>query len=62
MIDSAIMFLGGLYATLLAFRVVGVKAGDPKWEAWHRSWGRLLKGLGPALMIIAVLLLLIRNR
>jgi hypothetical protein len=60
-IDALIAFLGGAYCTYLAFR--GVPAGTAKageWQVWLASWGRLLKILGPILMITGLGQLLVR--
>ena len=60
-IDALIMFLGGAYCTYLAFR--GVPAGTAKvaeWQVWLARWGRLLKILGPILMIAGLVQLLVR--
>ena len=62
-LEGAVMFLGGLYGTLLGFRIAGKKPGaDPKWDAWYEKFGRHLKWLGPALMVFAILLPLLRTR
>ena len=60
-IDALIQLFGGAYCTYLAFR--GVPAGTAKvaaWQAWLASWGRLLKILGPILMIAGLAQLLVR--
>lgn len=63
LVESGIMFLGGLYGTLLANRIVGRKAGeDAKFDAWHARWGRALRWIGPSLMVLAVVLPLMRRR
>ena len=60
--EAAIPVLGGLYAALMGFRVVGCKAGDPKYEAWHAKIGRHLKWLGPAVMGFGVLFFFLSRR
>jgi len=62
LVDSAIPFLGGLWLTLIAYRIVWNKPGDSKWEAWHKRFGRLGKWLGPALMVFSIILPLLRTR
>jgi hypothetical protein len=54
-IKCVIPALAGLYLTVLAFRVVGKKPGqDPRWDAWHQQWGRVMKLVGPALFLVGV--------
>ena len=61
-IDFLIMFLGGVYATLLGYRILGKKEGvDEKWDAWYAKFGHHFKWLGPSLMFCAVLLELMRH-
>jgi hypothetical protein len=60
-IDALIQLFGGAYCTYLAFR--GAPAGTAKvaeWQAWLTSWGRLLKILGPILMIAGLAQMLVR--
>jgi hypothetical protein len=61
-IDALIPFFGGAYCTYLAFR--GVPPGTTKvaeWQAWLARWGRLLKILGPILMIVGLMQLLVKT-
>ena len=60
-VEFGVTLFGGLWATLLGHRIVGKKLGeDAKWDAWYKRFGRHLKWLGPAVMVFAVILLLIR--
>jgi hypothetical protein len=55
--NAAIPFFGGIYATLLGFRVVGKKPGaSPKYDEWHSRFGSLLKLLGPLLVLFGLFL------
>jgi hypothetical protein len=55
--EAGIPLLGGLYATLLGFRVVGKKPGaDPKFDELHRQKLEWLKWGGPLVMAIGVAL------
>jgi hypothetical protein len=57
LIDGAIPFFGGIYATLLGFRVLGKKSGvNPKYDQWHKRLGGLLKVLGPSLVLFGLFL------
>jgi hypothetical protein len=52
---DSLLFAGGLYATLLGFRVIGKKPGvSAQHDDWYKRWGRNLKILGPMLMVFAV--------
>lgn len=52
LVDGGIPFFGGLYITLLGFRVAGRKPGEsPKYDDWHERHGGLLQVLGPLLML-----------
>ncbi len=51
-----ITILGGLYLTLLAYRIIPKKPKDPeKFELWHKKFGKLLKILGPFLILWGIL-------
>jgi hypothetical protein len=53
--DAAIPLFGGIYATLLGFRLVGKKPGvSPKFDEWHDRRGALLRGLGPFLVLFSL--------
>jgi hypothetical protein len=48
--EGAIPVFGGVYATLLGFRLVGKKSGqDVRYDERLRKYGGLLKILGPLL-------------
>ena len=53
-IDELIIFAGGLFGCYIAWRPVPPSA-SMDWHRWHASWGRWLKLLGPALIIMAIL-------
>jgi hypothetical protein len=56
-VNGLIPFVGGVYATLLAFRVIGPKPGaKPKMDDWHRRWGGFMLVGGPLLVVFAVFL------
>jgi hypothetical protein len=56
-VDGAIPFLGGVFVTLMAFRVIGPKPGvNPKQDEWHRRWGGFMRVGGPMLVVFAVFL------
>jgi len=57
LVNGAIPFFGGIYATLLGFRVLGKKPGaNPKYDEWHNRFGGLLKVLGPFLVLFGLFL------
>lgn len=48
LVDAGIPLLGGVYATLLGFRVIGKPHGEaPEVDEWHARYGRHLMILGP---------------
>ncbi len=52
LINGAIPLLGGIYLTLLGFRRTGKQPGvSLSFDEWHRRYGRLLKVIGPALVL-----------
>ncbi|HEY4261419.1 MAG TPA: hypothetical protein VGM98_14725 [Schlesneria sp.] len=52
LINGAIPLFGGIYLTLLGFRKTGKQPGvSPSFDEWHRRYGRLLKVIGPALIM-----------
>jgi hypothetical protein len=56
-IEGAIPFFGGLYGTLLAYRVIGKKPRqDARVDEWHLKYGRMLKVLGPLVALFGVFL------
>lgn len=62
LVELAIPLLGGLYATLMGFQIVGRKPStDLKYLAWQQRWGRHLKWLGPLVMIFGVLQFVLRR-
>lgn len=52
LVNGAIPLLGGIYLTLLGYRKTGKQPGvSPSFDEWHRRYGRLLKIIGPALIL-----------
>lgn len=42
----------GVYALLLGYRIVPLKAGDPvRSDSWHKKYGGLLKIVGPVMIV-----------
>lgn len=57
-LEGAISLFGGLYCTLLGFRVLGKKPGQSRdRDQGYNRYGRLMKGLGPAVMIFGLFLM-----
>ena len=57
LVNGAIPVLGGIYATLLGYRVVGKKPGvNAKYDEWHSCYGQLLKVLVPVLVVFGMFL------
>jgi hypothetical protein len=57
LVEGVIPFLGGIYATLLGFRVVGPKPGvNPRTDDWHRRWGRFMRLGGPLIVVFGFFL------
>jgi hypothetical protein len=57
LVEGAIPFFGGIYATLLAYRVLGKKPGEsPRYDEWHAKSARTLKVLGPLVALFGVYL------
>lgn len=55
--EGVIPFLGGIYATLLGFRIIGPKPGaKPKHDEWHRRWGGFVRLGGPLIVVFGVFL------
>ena len=60
-IDALIPLLGGAYATYLAYR--GIPASTTKrvaWEQWYARWGRMLRWLGPLVMLFGLAQLIVK--
>lgn len=56
LVDLAIPMAAGVYGTLLGLRTVGPKLGsNEKFDAMHAKWIKHFKWLGPALIVISVL-------
>ena len=56
--NGLIPLLGGIYCLLLAYRVVLRKPKDPeRMELWHRKFDRMMKVIGPVLIVFGILLL-----
>ena len=57
LVNGAIPFLGGIYATLIAYRVLGKKPGQsPRYDEWHGKYAGMLKVLGPLMIVFGVFL------
>jgi hypothetical protein len=57
LVNGAIPFFGGLYATLLGYRLVGKPRGvDFKYDQWHERFGSMLRILGPVLILFGLFL------
>jgi hypothetical protein len=60
LVGAAITFLAGLFATLFALRWIGKKPGvDPIFDARFARVRPWLRGFGPMMMILAVVLLIV---
>ena len=60
LVQASIPFLGGLYGTLLAYRVLGKRPGqDMRWDQWYQRFGRHFRYVGPLLMLFGVFLFFI---
>jgi hypothetical protein len=58
MVSFAIPFFGGLYAALLGYRKIGKRPGeDLALDVRLARYGRLLRVLGPLVMILSALML-----
>ncbi len=56
LVNGVIPFLGGIYAALLGFRVLGKKNGvNERYDEWHRKYAKFLKVLGPILSLWGLL-------
>jgi hypothetical protein len=56
---ALIAVIGGIAGTLLAYRVVPMTMlGSFDIEAWHDKFGRIFKVLGPAAIVLGLLILL----
>lgn len=43
LVNGAIPFFGGIYATMLAYRFLGKQPGQsPQFDEWHRKYGGML--------------------
>ena len=51
-----IVVLGGLYLTLIAYRLIPIRSKDPeKAELWHKKFGKLSKILGPIMILWGII-------
>ncbi len=49
----------GIYGLLLAYRIIQKKPKNPKkMQLWHRKFGKMMKILGPILILSGILELL----
>jgi hypothetical protein len=57
LVEGAIPFFGGIYATLLGHRIVGKKPGeDLRYDQWHERFGPMFRILGPFMVIFGIFL------
>jgi hypothetical protein len=58
LIEGVTPFLMGICFTLLAYRVVGPKAGqNAQFDSWHSGmWGKLFRIFGPCLILLGLLM------
>lgn len=55
LVDAAIPFFAGIYATLFGYRILGKKPGQSlQHDEWHQKYGRMFKTLGPFLILFGV--------
>jgi hypothetical protein len=55
LVEGAIPFFFGIYATLLAYRIVGKKPGEsPRYDEYHAKHVGKLKVLGPLVALFGV--------
>ncbi len=55
LVEGLIPLFGGLFATLYGWRKLGKHPGaDPKFDAWHAQYGKLLKVIGPLVILFGV--------
>lgn len=58
-LGGLIPLLGGIYCTLLGFRILPKKPKNPeKHELWYGKFGKFMKLAGPFLIVYGILLLL----
>ena len=56
---AVIAILGGIAGTLLAYRIVPLTMfGSVDMEDWHDKFGKIFKILGPAAVIVGLLILI----
>ena len=55
LVSSAIPLFGGIYVTLLGYRVVGMKPGmSLKSDEWHARFGRMFQIFGPLMIVFGL--------
>jgi hypothetical protein len=52
---ALIPLIGGIYCLLIAFRIIRVSKNPETEEAWHRKFGRLMKLMGPVLVLFGLI-------
>ena len=58
-LSGIVMTSGGIWAALLAYRVIPVNRKDPeRSELWHRKFGLMMKIVSPITIIFGILQLL----
>jgi hypothetical protein len=53
-IDGWITLSGGLVATWLGYRPIPAGDRHVEWLAWQARWGRLMRVIGPLLIIVSL--------
>jgi hypothetical protein len=57
LVDALIPTLGGVYATLLGYRIVGKKPGESfDYDRWHERYGTMLRRFGPLIIVLGIFL------
>ena len=55
LVNAAIPLCGGIYATLLGYRVVGTQPGTSlKSDEWHARFGLMCRIFGPLLILFGL--------
>ncbi len=55
LVDGGIPLIGGIYATLIGFRVVGKPLGTSReYDQWHERFGTVLKVCGPMMIAFGI--------
>jgi hypothetical protein len=53
--NAAIPFFVGVFAILHGYRLIGTRPGEnAKWDEWHKQHGKVLRILGPVLIVVSL--------